>query len=188
MDARLIKFLILSQLLWGSIWTEAKSERNCPYIPTVEDTDNFTRRLFVPIKRLHLALTDGRTLTVELRERNIDLLNLSGLGRGIEFRLNEPALVEVVEAHLETFANGQSGVETASGPLCHLKIPHFIDLVFTQPVYIRPNEAHLLKIGMKASEWLSFKATGTPCKPQQLKCDLVSESGNASIVALRDEF
>lgn len=188
MDARLIKSIfILGLLIWLPL-AGAKSKESCPFIPSDAEVNEFVRRLIVPLKRLHLVLADSRILVVEFRQRDVDFLALNGLGKGLPFQLQGTGLVEVVEAHLETFANGQSDVETPSGPLCHLKVPHFIDLLFARPVFVRPNEPHLLKLGLKASEFLDFKPTGTPCKPQKLKCDLVSEVQAASITALRDEF
>ncbi len=196
MDPRLLRALIILSLIVCLPLAEAKPDKTCPYIPTASDIDAFTRALLVPVKRLHLVLEDGTVVSLELRNKSVDLLSLKGLGKGLEFSVPNvdssgnpvPALFLVTAAHFETYARGQSEVSTPSGPLCHLKIPHLVDLTFPQSSYVRANETHLLKIPVSASKMLDFKSAGTPCKPTQLKCDLVPELTGVSISSIRDEF
>lgn len=197
MDSRLLRaFFIFSLIVWLPLAGAKSDKASCPYVPTASDVDNFTRALLVPLKRLHLVLADGKVVSLDLRSKSVDFLTLKGLGKGFEFSLPNldaagnpvPALFLVTAAHFETYARGQSEASTPSGPLCHLKIPHFVDLTLTQDSYVRANEVHLLKVPLSASQLLDFKEAGTPCKPAQIKCDLVPELTGVSISSMRDEF
>lgn len=173
----------------------AKADKTCSLVPTPEAVNTMTKTIVVPIKSIHLVNDKNEVITLDVKNRDTDILALKGSGRGFSFALPftdanglpVASLFLITSVQIETFARGQSEATTASGALCHLKIPHIVDIVLPQPSYVRANELHLLKINMPASELLDFKPTGTPCKAAQLKCDL-RPAVNGSITALRDEF
>lgn len=182
---KIISFLFTVVLLVTPRSLMAKSPSNCPLVPSDEQIDQQAQFIVVPIKRLTLRSTKNDYVTYEIRDRKINLLDMHDIGKGLPFTVEQPMIV--AEAILELYSLGHSEAGAANGPLCHFLDPHYVHVELSFPMATAPGESYLLKISNRASTLLSFWPSGSPCRLEDMKCDL-RDVIPGSLISLRDEF
>jgi hypothetical protein len=122
---------------------------------------------FVTIKDVTLRLADGKTVKVPGTEREIDLQDLSGFGKGIVISLNGVNFPEgaptasVVEIQVPIVNENSARLVSSDNSTCKLHVPHSIVLYTSAPVTVIAGQDYRIGVDFTALDDIQLKSINT---------------------------